>query len=52
MLDFATYLVRNAAQPIDFLEWVDTEYNRESLQARFHDEGWASLIVDKVLHRE
>ena len=49
---FATYLVRNAAQPIDFLEWVDTEYNRESLQARFHDEGWASLIVDKVLHRE
>jgi hypothetical protein len=37
--------------PIGFLEWVDTEYNRLELHARFR-EGWASLIVDKVLHRE
>lgn len=49
---FATYVARNAQSPIGFLEWVDTEYNRLDLHARFHEEGWASLIVDKVLHRE
>ena len=49
---FATYVARNAKSPIGFLEWVDTEYNRLELHARFREEGWASLIVDKVLHRE
>jgi hypothetical protein len=38
--------------PIGFLEWVNTEYNRLELHNRFRAEGWASLIVDKVLHRE
>lgn len=54
ILDFflASYVVRNARAPIGFLEWVDTEYNREALEASFHEEGWSSLIVDKVLHRE
>ena len=49
---FATYVARNAQSPIGFLEWVDTEYNRLELHSRFREEGWASLIVDKVLHRE
>jgi protein tyrosine/serine phosphatase len=49
---FATYVARNARSPIGFLEWVDTEYSRLELESRFHEEGWASLIVDKVLHRE
>ncbi len=54
ILDFflASYVARNARAPIGFLEWVDTEYNREALEASFHEEGWSSLIVDKVLHRE
>ena len=40
------------SRPSASLEWVDTEYNRLELHARFREEGWASLIVDKVLHRE
>lgn len=54
VLDFflASYVARNAQSPIGFLEWVNTEYNREAIETRFHEEGWASLIVDKVLHRE
>lgn len=54
VLDFflASYVARNARSPIGFLEWVDGEYNREALEASFHEDGWASLIVDKVLHRE
>lgn len=54
ILDFflASYVARNARSPIGFLEWVDTEYNRDALEASFHEEGWSSLIVDKVLHRE
>jgi len=54
ILDFflASYVARNARSPIGFLEWVDTEYDRDALEASFHEEGWSSLIVDKVLHRE
>ena len=49
---FATYVARNRQSPIGFLEWVNTEYNRLEMHNRFRAEGWASLIVDKVLHRE
>lgn len=49
---FASYVARNAQSPIGFMEWVDTEYNRLEMESRFREEGWASLIVDKVLHRE
>ncbi|MBS0347425.1 MAG: tyrosine-protein phosphatase [Proteobacteria bacterium] len=54
ILDFflASYVARNARSPIGFLEWVDTEYDRDALEASFREEGWSSLIVDKVLHRE
>ena len=54
ILDFflASYVARNARSPIGFLEWVDTEYDRDALEVSFHEEGWSSLIVDKVLHRE
>jgi protein tyrosine phosphatase (PTP) superfamily phosphohydrolase (DUF442 family) len=54
ILDFflASYVARNARSPIGFLEWVDTEYDRDALEASFHAEGWSSLLVDKVLHRE
>ena len=49
---FAQYLVDNARQPTPFLQWVDTVYDEEALKSQFHEEGWASLVVDKVLHRE
>jgi len=54
VLDFflATYQARNAAEPIAFLDWVQQEYDHEAVEKAFHEEGWASLVVDKVLHRE
>ena len=54
MLDFffASYLADAAKTPMDFMTWVDTAYDEKALKAQFHDEGWASLVVDKVLHRE
>ena len=48
----ATYLARNAREPIDFLRWIDTEYDPRALKAQFRESGWASLLVDHVLHRE
>ena len=54
ILDFflATYQARNAREPIAFLDWVQQEYDHQAIEQAFHEEGWASLVVDKVLHRE
>lgn len=54
VLDFflATYVARNARSPIDFLTWLNTEYDREQVEQSFHADGWASALVDHVLHRE
>lgn len=49
---FASYLAYNARTPIPFREWVDTVYDERAVKSQFGEEGWASLIVDKVLHRE
>ncbi|AWI76810.1 MAG: tyrosine protein phosphatase [Betaproteobacteria bacterium HGW-Betaproteobacteria-13] len=49
---FATYLAYNATRPIAFIDWVDTVYDEQALKVSFRDEGFSSLIVDKVLHRE
>jgi len=54
VLDFflATYVARNQREPIPFLDWVDREYDKPALQAEFHSNGWASVLVDRVLRRE
>ncbi|MEC5397595.1 fused DSP-PTPase phosphatase/NAD kinase-like protein [Uliginosibacterium sp. H1] len=54
MLDFMleTYIARNRREPIDFMTWVDTEYDRKELESHFHSRGWADFITDKVLKRE
>ncbi|AYH42285.1 tyrosine protein phosphatase [Azoarcus sp. DN11] len=54
VLDFflMSYLAYNARTPIDFMDWVNTVYDEKTLKPQFQEEGWASLIVDKVLHRE
>lgn len=49
---FAQYLAANAKQRIGFMEWVETGYDDKALKAQFREEGWSSLVVDKVLHRE
>jgi protein tyrosine phosphatase (PTP) superfamily phosphohydrolase (DUF442 family) len=48
----ASYLAYDARQPIAFLDWVDTVYDEQAMKKQFRAEGWASLVVDKVLHRE
>ncbi|MBS0551373.1 MAG: tyrosine-protein phosphatase, partial [Proteobacteria bacterium] len=49
---FASYLAETASDPVDFLTWLETRYDADALHAKFRAEGWSSLLVDKVLHRE
>ena len=48
----ASYLAHNAKEPIGFLEWVDTVYDEQAMKKQYRAEGWSSLVVDRVLHRE
>jgi protein tyrosine phosphatase (PTP) superfamily phosphohydrolase (DUF442 family) len=48
----ASYLAYNARTPMPFLQWVDTVYDEQAMKKQFRAEGWASLLVDQVLHRE
>lgn len=48
----ASYVAHNARSPIAFLDWVDTVYDEQAMKKQFRAEGWASLLVDQVLHRE
>ena len=54
MLDhfFALYEARNAAEPIDFLTWVRTEYDRQACHDSFMASWWGSILTDKILRRE
>lgn len=54
VLDFflETYLARNAKSPISFMEWLDTEYDIDSLRATYEKSGWSSLVADRLLQRE
>lgn len=49
---FEAYRRDNAANPIDFLTWVDTRYDPEKVKADFHASRWATTLVDRVLGRE
>lgn len=49
---FEEYLRCNAREPIEFMTWLTTVYNRDQLKEAFHTRGWADFLVDKVLHRE
>jgi len=54
VLDFflQSYLVRNAREPIPFMQWVETEYDRLEMQNRYEKHGWSSLVADTLLQRE
>lgn len=49
---FDCYLAANAAEPIDFMEWVETQYDAEDVQASFRSKGWANRLVDDIFSRE
>jgi len=37
---------------ISFTEWVQDHYDKPKLNAEFHAEGWANIVVNKILRRE
>ena len=49
---FDAYQARNAASPIEFRDWIATEYDPEAVARAFHEDRWASFYVDKILRRE
>ena len=54
MLDhfFDLYRQRNAASPIEFLDWVRTEYDRQACHDGFMASWWGSALTEKILRRE
>ncbi|TRO96942.1 hypothetical protein FKB34_02980 [Glycocaulis profundi] len=54
MLDhfFELYRERNAREPIDFLDWVRTEYDRQACHDGFMASWWGSMLTEKLLRRE
>ncbi len=46
------YEARNAREPIDFMTWVNTEYDREALNDRFRHKRAGDVVVDFILQRE
>ena len=54
MLDhfFELYRARNAREPIDFLDWVRTEYDRQACHDGFMASWWGSALTEKILRRE
>lgn len=45
------YLADTAKEPMDFMTWVETRYDREELQRSFSASGWASRLL-RLLRRE
>ena len=54
MLDyfFEQYRLANDAEPIDFLDWVRTKYDRQATHDGFMASWWGSLLTEKLLRRE
>lgn len=54
MLDyfFEQYRLANEAEPIDFLEWARTKYDRQATHDGFMASWWGSLLTEKLLRRE
>lgn len=49
---FETYRVYNESNPIAFMEWVETVYDREAVQANFMSSWWGNLLTERLLRRE
>ncbi|KAF7599154.1 MAG: tyrosine protein phosphatase [Candidatus Dactylopiibacterium carminicum] len=41
-----------AESPEEFLAWLTEHYEREALKQDFHAQGWADVLVDRILRRE
>jgi protein tyrosine/serine phosphatase len=54
MLDhfFELYRKRNEDSPIEFLDWVRTEYDRQACHDGFMASWWGSALTEGILRRE
>lgn len=54
MLDhfFNMYRERYAEDPIEFVDWVRNEYDRQTCHDTFMASWWGSVLTEKVLRRE
>ena len=48
---FDCYLI-NRSPGQSFIEWIDTDYDREAIEREFKPLGFTSVIVDSILRRE
>lgn len=49
---FETYRAYNVETPIDFMEWVETVYDREAVQNGFMSSWWGNMLTERILRRE
>jgi len=50
---FDEFLKFEKAHPeISFEDWVQHHYDKEALDQQFHAQGWANIVVNKILKRE
>ncbi|WP_336485428.1 tyrosine-protein phosphatase [Methylobacterium nigriterrae] len=49
---FALYLREGEPKGLDFLTWVETDYDAEALRRDFRPGFWSDLVVDRVIRRE
>ncbi|BBP46624.1 protein-tyrosine-phosphatase [Thiosulfatimonas sediminis] len=50
---FDDYLAFKKQHPdISFETWLTEHYDQQALNAQFKAEGWANIVVNKILHRE
>ena len=54
ILDFflESYEKANEKRPIDFIEWVKTEYDPKLLEKQYKSGTWANVLVNRLLKRE
>jgi protein tyrosine/serine phosphatase len=54
MIDFffARYLEETKVSGKSFLDWVEQDYDQQSVKRAFMGEWWANILVDKILRRE
>lgn len=49
---FETYRTYSQDNPIDFMDWVETVYDREQVQQGFMSSWWGNMLTERVLRRE
>lgn len=49
---FALYAQEEERSGKSFVDWLEQDYDREALIARFKSRGWADVLTDRILRRE